>query len=193
MSTSASAVEAPIKRGRSCNPKLATQSEKSRTRSGLIIPRTRTYRPRKLNPDRVIELKKNGLTNAEIAKSMGVVPSAVWRFLQTNSEEIKAVEAYKSGRADVLAKIQGMALDVQTRILASLDNRVLESLTPSQKSGMLLSVNTVYGTLYDKERLELGKSTQNVGLIARMMGDSLGRIGKATSNSGDPAPETPVE
>ena len=190
-STSTSA--APTKRGRSCNPKLATQSEKARTRSGEIVSRTRTYRPRKLNPDRVIELKKKGLTNAEIAKSMGVVPSAVWRFLQTNSEEIKAVEAYKSGRADVLAKIQGMALDVQTRILATLDDRVLESLTPSQKSGMLLSVNTVFGTIYDKERLELGKSTQNVGLIARMMGDSLGRIGKGPSNSGGPAPETPSE
>ena len=57
----------------------------------------------------------------------------------------------------------------------------------------MMSLNAVSGTIYDKERLELGKSTQNVGLIARMMGDSLGRIGKATSNGGDSALETPKE
>ena len=182
MPASTSATEKPAKRGISCKPKQA------RTRSGEIVPRTRTYRPRKLKPDRVLELKKNGLTNAEIAKSMGVVPSAVWRFLQTNSEEIKAVEAYKSGRADVLAKVQGMALDVQTRILASIDDGVLESLTPSQKSGMLLSINTVYGTLYDKERLELGKSTQNVGLIARMMGSALAESHKGEVIEGETTP-----
>ena len=164
----------------------------------LDVPTPRTQRKvkrslRKVNPQRAIELHNNGLNNAEIARTMGVNTSTIYRFLQNTSAEVQAVKQYKDGRADVLAKVQSMALDVQTRILASLDDGVLAALTPSQKSGMLLSVNTVYGTLYDKERLELGKSTQNVGLIARMMGDSLGRIGKATSNGGDPAPETPVE
>ena len=148
---------------------------------------------RKVNPQRAIELHRNGLNNAEIARTMGVNTSTIYRFLQNTSEEVQAVKQYKDGRSDVLAKVQAMALDVQTRILASLDDRVLDALTPFQKGSMLHSINTVYGTLYDKERLELGKSTQNVGLIARMMGDSLGRIGKGPSNSGDPAPETPSE
>lgn len=158
------------------------------SKSGQLTPRKRPYRPRKLNPNRVIELKENGLNNAEIAKAMGVDTSAVWRFLQTNDKEIVALKQYKDGRADVLAKVQAMALDVQTRILASLDDRVLDSLTGFQKSGLLQSVNTVYGTLYDKERLELGKSTQNVGLIARMMGSALGEAHKTEVIDADPTP-----
>jgi len=94
----------------------------------------------------------------------------------------------------VFADLQAKAIDLQRKVIDSFyENGVLVALTPQQKTGLMMSLNAVSGTIYDKERLELGKSTQNVGLIARMMGDSLGRIGKATSNSGDPAPETPVE
>ena len=90
--------------------------------------------------------------------------------------------------------MQAKAIDLQRKVIDSFyENGVLVTLTPQQKTGLMMSLNAVSGTIYDKERLELGKSTQNVGLIARMMGDSLGRIGKAPSDSSDPVPETPKE
>ncbi len=130
----------------------------------------------------------------DIANRLGVACSTVYRFLDKATPEHAALEAFKANRANVFADLQNKAIKLQIDIIDSFYvDGVPVALTPQQKVGLLGSLNAVSGTIYDKERLELGKSTQNVGLIARMMGDSLGRIGKATSNSGDPVPETPKE
>lgn len=130
----------------------------------------------------------------DIAKRLGVTTGAVYKFLDKATPEHQALEAFKNNRANVFADLQSKAIDLQRKLIESFyENGVLVALTPQQKTGLMMSLNAVSGTIYDKERLELGKSTQNVGLIARMMGDSLGRIGKGPSNSGDPAPDTPVE
>ena len=130
----------------------------------------------------------------DIAKRLGVTTGAVYKFLDKATPEHQALEAFKNNRANVFADLQSKAIDLQRKLIESFyENGVLVALTPQQKTGLMMSLNAVSGTIYDKERLELGKSTQNVGLIARMMGDSLGRIGKATSNGVDPAPETPSE
>lgn len=130
----------------------------------------------------------------DIAKRLGVTTGAVYKFLDKATPEHQALEAFKNNRANVFADLQSKAIDLQRKLIESFyENGVLVALTPQQKTGLMMSLNAVSGTIYDKERLELGKSTQNVGLIARMMGDSLGRIGKATSNGGDPTSETPSE
>lgn len=130
----------------------------------------------------------------DIAKRLGVTTGAVYKFLDKATPEHQALEAFKNNRANVFADLQSKAIDLQRKLIESFyEDGVLVALTPQQKTGLMMSLNAVSGTIYDKERLELGKSTQNVGLIARMMGDSLGRIGKGPSNSGDPAPETPSE
>ena len=130
----------------------------------------------------------------DIAKRLGVTTGAVYKFLDKATPEHQALEAFKNNRANVFADLQSKAIDLQRKLIESFyENGVLVALTPQQKTGLMMSLNAVSGTIYDKERLELGKSTQNVGLIARMMGDSLGRIGKGPSNSGDTAPDTPSE
>ena len=93
------------------------------------------------------------------------------------------------------ADLQRAAIDLQQQILASFvgEDGVLKPLTDGQKNGLLLSLNAVSGTIYDKERLESGKSTQNIGLIARMMGGSLDRVHKDASNSGEAEDETLTE
>ena len=130
----------------------------------------------------------------DIAKRLGVTTGAVYKFLDKATPEHQALEAFKNNRANVFADLQSKAIDLQRKLIESFyENGVLVALTPQQKTGLMMSLNAVSGTIYDKERLELGKSTQNVGLIARMMGDSLGRIGKGPSNGGDPTSETPSE
>lgn len=149
---------------------------------------------RKLNREKVLDLRAKGVPIRDIAKTQGVHSSTIARFFQGNLQAKESLAVYKANRADIFAEVQAKGLRVQSQILDSLvGDRVLSALAPHQKASILQAVNVVVGTIYDKERLELGKSTQNVGLIARMMGDSLGRIGKATNNGGDPAPETPVE
>ena len=144
--------------------------------------KSRSQRPqrsaRKLDRKTALEQKARGLSNTEIAGLQGVATSTVRRFLDRMKPEQAAVEEFKTCRADSLARIQGKALDLQERIIDSMDDRVLGTLTPHSKNGLLQSVNTIFGTAFDKERLERGKSTQNIGLVARMMGSSLDRLHK---------------
>ncbi|MBA5870902.1 MAG: hypothetical protein GDA68_13045 [Nitrospira sp. CR2.1] len=145
---------------------------------GLGERTKRTLRKaRKLDRKAALDQRARGLSTTEIANIQCVAASTVRRFMDRMKPELAAVEEFKSGRADALARIQGKSLDLQERIIDSMTDHVLETLAPHQKNGLLMSVNTVFGTAYDKERLERGKSTQNIGLIAKMMGDSLSRIG----------------
>ncbi|QOJ33909.1 MAG: helix-turn-helix domain-containing protein [Nitrospira sp.] len=139
--------------------------------------RERTFRnSRKLDRDAALAMAKGGMRSPEIADRLGVAPSTVFRFLQSTDEENRAVQQYKSCRADVFAKIQGQALDLQQRIIQSFTDGVLSSLAPHQKTGLLHTLNTVTGTLYDKERLERGQSTTNLAVMGRIMGQAHGSL-----------------
>lgn len=127
---------------------------------------------RKLDRKKVVDLYKKGLSTEEIAKHQGVAPSTVWRFLQQTKPEQQALESFKANRADVLARLQAKSLSAQERILDTLDDGVVAALTPSQKSGLLMSLNAQSGTVFDKERLERGQSTSNVSLVGKMMGEA---------------------
>jgi hypothetical protein len=80
------------------------------------------------------------------------------------------VEGFKRGRADVLARLQAKSLMTQELILDALaKDGVVDALTPHQKGTLLYSLNALAGTLYDKERLEVGKSTANVSSLGEIM------------------------
>jgi hypothetical protein len=154
-------------------------------------PQRRSRSARKLDRQTALEQKARGLSNGEIASLQQVNISTVRRFMDRMQPELGAVEDFKNGRANVLARIQSKALDVQERLIDSLgEERVLTALTPSQKSALLFSTNTVFGTLFDKERLETGKSTQNHSVIARMMGDAVRTAHADQAQAGEAAVET---
>lgn len=144
---------------------------------------------RRLDRKKVLELHAKGLTSHDIARHQGVAPSTVWRFLQQTEPERQALETFKTGRADVLARLGAKSIDVQERILDTMDDGVIKALLPHQKSGLLIALNAQHGTSYDKERLERGQSTQNVSLIAKMMGEALKEVGKSPA----PGSEEPHE
>jgi IS30 family transposase len=124
---------------------------------------------RKLNRKVVLALSEKGLSTIDIARHQGVAPSTIFRFLQRAKPDQFAVKAFKGSRADVFARLQIKSLDAQERLLDSLTDDVLAALTPHQKSGLLHSLNAQAGTLYDKERLEVGKSTSNLSSLAQVM------------------------
>jgi len=124
---------------------------------------------RKLDRKKVLDLHQRGLSNPEIAKHEGVATTTVWRFLRQTKPERQALEYFKTNRADVLARLHAKSLDAQERILDTLDDGIIKTLTPSQKSGLLMSLNAQSGTTFDKERLERGKSTMNVSTLARIL------------------------
>lgn len=144
----------------------------SDTLSPPAPPRKRRSKYTRLNQDKAIELAKTGLGSTTIAAVLNVAPSTVWRFLQTIDLEQQQLKQYVSRRTEVFQVLQAKGLDLQTRLIDSFDDGILGAMKPSEKSNLLHAVNTVVGTIYDKERLESGKSTQNVGIVARMMGDA---------------------
>lgn len=133
--------------------------------------RKRTYR--KVDPAVVKRLAAAGLGPVDIAKHQGVARVTVWRFLEQHKIEQKNIETFKAHRADLLAGLQGDALSLQKRILATFDDGVLGVLKPGEKTGLLMALNATSGTTFDKERLERGQSSQNISLIGKMMGSAL--------------------
>jgi hypothetical protein len=115
--------------------------------------------------------------------------TTVWRFLQQHKESISRVEIFKANRADLLAGLQGDAMDLQKRIIATFDDGMLSALKPGEKTGLLMALNATSGTTFDKERLERGQSTQNVSLISKMMGSALDSAHKTP----EPAPIEPLK
>lgn len=139
---------------------------------------------------RVVALAQAGLSDNSIAKVVGFNQSTVSRFLQRMAPELAGVKAFTDSRADIFRTVQIKALDIQDRILATLDDDgVLAALSPKEKSVLMEATNRIAGTFYDKERLETGKSTQNHSLIARMMGDALDSAHHAPTSSETSKPD----
>lgn len=100
--------------------------------------------------------------------------STVWRCLKAFHPQYmrdkQQLEDYKTGRADILTSFGAKTISVASRILDTLDDdAVIRTLTPHQKSGLLLSLNASHGTVYDKERLERGMSTSNQSTLLRVL------------------------
>lgn len=139
-------------------------------------------RPRKLDQKKVLDMHARGFSAPEIAHQQGVTHGTVWRFLERMKPEIGAVEDFKNNRANVLARIQAKSLDAQERIIDTLDDGLVATLSPSQKSSMLIALNAENGTLFDKERLERGQSVHNISVVSRMIDDAVQNIYKPVNS-----------
>jgi IS30 family transposase len=135
--------------------------------------RRNTRSSRKIDEEKVTQLHQQGVPMRDIAKHQGVYPSTISRFLARTKPELEAIEDFKTHRGDVLANLQRKSVNVQERILDSIDDGVIGALNAHQKSGMMMALNTVTGTMYDKERLERGQSTQNVSVYTKLLNDTV--------------------
>lgn len=139
-------------------------------------PRIKT----KLPKAKVTQLAQAGLSTYQIAKVVGTAnQSTIHRFLKKIQPELQAVEAFKVNRAEVLATLQAKNLTIQDKLLDKLeDEGLLAALTPAQLTGIVFALNSQHGTLFDKERLERGQSTQNISAISRMIDSAVQSIYK---------------
>ena len=141
---------------------------------------------RKLNRQKVLDLHAKGVPPAQIAQLEGVSRSTVWRFLELSKPERKALEVFKEHRSDVFARLGAKSLDVQEKILDTLDDATVLGLTPSQKSGLLHVLNAQAGTLFDKERIQLGKSTENYSVMHKILGSAFDGVHNPSLTKGSP-------
>lgn len=106
----------------------------------------------KINLRQAIDLRVKGLSYQEIADYFGVRKQSVWDALQPYGLETNgSIEVFKEKRADILA-------GKQADCLAALTVDDIKKASPRDKA-------IIFGTLYDKERLERGQSTVNLASI----------------------------
>jgi len=135
-----------------------------------MMPTGRTQRTaRKLDRAKVAELAEQGMSTADIAQHQGVAPSTVFRFLQQSTPERHALETFKKERGDVFARLAMKSLDLQEQIMDTLDHQVLAALKPSEKNGLMQTLGVSAAILFDKERLQTGKTTANVGILTKLI------------------------
>jgi hypothetical protein len=135
----------------------------------LTTPKPRKT-PKSLNQDLARKQASLGMTTQDIATQQGVTYQAVWQFFLKTKPQRQALDEFKIQRADLLANFQAKCLDLQTRILNSYDDdAILLTLKPSEKTGLLMALNASAGTSFDKERLERGKSTENVQVLNKLI------------------------
>ena len=108
------------------------------------------YAPKGIPLDRVRELiTTRGMSYAEAAKILGCSKVTVWQRCQRHGIMSQgSIKRFRAHRADVLANKQAM-------ILNTLTEEDIKAQSAYQRVGM-------FGILYDKERLELDKSTENI-------------------------------
>ena len=134
------------------------------------MPTGRTQRTaRKLDRVKAVELAGQGMSTADIAQHQGVAPSTVFRFLQQTKPDRYALEVFKKERRDVFARLAAKSLDLQDRIVDTFDDRIITALKPHEKGPCSTRSTFKPGTLYDKERLERGQSTQNLSILGKLL------------------------
>lgn len=118
----------------------------------IISPDCDIDRSRKNIPiETVIEYRNRGLSYTEIAKLTGCSRQNVQQRLETVEYSKEDIENFKKHRGDVFAFLQ-------SKLINSIDSDAIKEMQPYQR---------IVGAsiLYDKERLEQGKSTGNINIL----------------------------
>ena len=107
--------------------------------------------PKKIPIETIIAYRRKGLSINDIATIVGCSKQNVWERLQTVGYDDVDLDSFNNSRADILAF-------VQSKLINSLDSDAIKEMQPYQRV-------VATGILYDKERLERGKSTSNINVV----------------------------
>ena len=137
-------------------------------------PRPASRGPYKLDAEKTQALREKGLSCEDIAQHQGVAESTVYRFLEKLGHERKQLDQFKHHRPDLLAQVHARSINVQHLALESIErdleeDRINCKLTPHQKKGYLDAVTIAGGVAIDKERLERGMTSANLGILGKLV------------------------
>lgn len=144
----------------------------------LVIDRPSGYSGQKnIDRDKVVALRRKGLSMREIAKILGCSQQAIFYHLHQAGADQEQIDSYKANRADYLAALQ---------------LRMLSSLSPADVAKMPGGSRVLAACqLYDKERLERGKTTNNTAMLVLQIPDTRDEYNKIIDQQSavSPAPE----
>ncbi len=113
--------------------------------------------------DIVLSMTEYGYSTYQIAKKLGVNQSSIWKTLRRLKLKGGVLKDFKKNRADHLAQDQLEATEIQAKLKGHLFNEDnIKALPEAKKVEWFRTLQLAKSIDYDKERLELGKSTQVV-------------------------------
>ena len=115
----------------------------------------------------VKSLVDSGLSYRKVNEVTGVSLGLISKIVKEFEGNRELVEWYRENKAGVLAKAQLSNIALQSAIRDSITEEDLKSWTPDQKARWYSALNISYGIQFDKERLMLGESTENVAQIIK--------------------------
>lgn len=112
------------------------------------LPVKRCSGPKGIPIEQLIDLRQKGLTVTEISKIVGCTDGNVARRLVKVADSIDNTHKYRKHRGFIYAWMQ---------------NRILQEVSPTDiKKAKLIDKVKAISFLHNQERLEEGKSTQNI-------------------------------
>lgn len=122
------------------------------------LPIEKKQRRLPLNMQKILKLESQGLTHSAIAEIIGCKQQTITRKLLSYRALKDKVNDFTTRRADTLAFVQKMCLD-------SIEPEEIKALKVPQRIWVM-------GVLYDKERLERNKSTNNIAINIKGLTDA---------------------
>jgi hypothetical protein len=146
------------------------------------MPKEEKRISRKIDVAKALKLRVQGNTYQEIAAVFGVTDSAVHQALQKlelllDNVQQGEVTAYAEQRREILSI-------AEARMLRSmLDEDAIQK-------APLASRTMAFGVLYDKRRLEEGKSTENVSVLGKLILSAEDNLGNTKGKASDSSPDS---
>ena len=91
--------------------------------------------------------------------------------LNWSLDQAKQAGEFEKHRADILLYEQSDILRIQRDLRRCLSKTAIKKLSESEKVNWYRTLGADFTTKYDKERLERGKSTENVELLVRVISE----------------------
>lgn len=110
-----------------------------------------TRKDSKTDLAKAIELRSKGLTLQDIGNHFGVTKQSIHELFKRHVPYLEVVKEIRNSRADLLTA-KGVEL------LLSLTPDEIKRMPPGSRA-------TAFGIFYDKERLEMEKSTENIAVL----------------------------
>lgn len=111
--------------------------------------------------NRLKTLAAQGHSKYSIAKLTGVSRNTIDKYLAFDQGRLAPLGQLKKHTSDLLHELLGSAMSLQSKVLTSLNGEDISSLSVIDKRQLMRDTSIVLGTIYDKIRLQDGKSTAN--------------------------------
>ena len=127
----------------------------------------RAGKPYSFDTDKALALSEAGLSQADVARVVGVHSSQICRLLGKEDKTKGVLKLFDKSRVQFLQSIQLRGSAVAERVLdyyLNLSEQHFDALTGREKTELLAALNRITGTAFDKERLLTGLSTENIAI-----------------------------